>query len=123
MLELREMLKLRSRAREEEKAEPLIFPLFFTLTIEECKNGRLLVERYAKVFEAEGFFEASRQKTCSTREMIAAVDEVAGYPGLVYNLREWKTVQEFVQQAVLKVSKSFRLGLLNVGLVSAVEID
>lgn len=111
MLELCELLKLRRKAREEGKPEPLLFPLFFALTVEECKDGPLLLERYAEVFEKEGFFDDARQRKCSTEDMVAAVDEVARYPGLVYKRVEGMSMQEFLLQAAVKVSKSSRLGL------------
>lgn len=43
--------------------------------------------------------------------MVAAVDEVARYPGLVYKRVEGMSMQEFLLQAAVKVSKSSRLGL------------
>lgn len=111
MVELREILELKRKCREEGRLEPALFPLFFEFTVEECENAGWLLERYGEVFEKEGFFEASRQRICSTEEMIAAIGEVATYPGLVKGKGE--TDRMFVEQIVRKVSDSYRRGLIN----------
>lgn len=113
MVKLRETLKLRRKAGEEGIAELLLFPLFFVLTEEECRNANLLMEICGEVFEREGFFEALRQRACSTEEMILTVRKMAAYPGLVYRSGDGETVQEFVLKAAVKVSTSFRIKVLN----------
>lgn len=123
MKELREMLRLKRKAREEGRSEPTLFPLFFALTVEECKNVELLFEKHGEIFERKGFFEESRQQSCSTKETIAAVRELAEHSGIVHRTGEGETVQEFVQRAALKLCGSSRRGLLSGRPKSAIETN
>lgn len=67
MLELREILRVKRKAREDGRPKPTLFPLFFALTVKECKNGRLLAEGYAKLFERRNVRTCARTDNLGKR--------------------------------------------------------
>lgn len=100
MWELIQSLKRKCEARERGEREPMLLPLFYGLSMEECRNGKLC-EKYRETFERNGFFEESGPKRCSREEMLGAVRELSSYPGEVKRADE--TSEAYTARAVLRL--------------------
>lgn len=110
MWELRQMLKRKREARKRGERGPGLFPLFYKLSVEECKDGQLC-EKYHEAFEQHGLFEASGARSCSKEEMLGAVRELTSYSG--EETRAQDTAAEYVGRVVAKLVGSFRSGKFN----------
>lgn len=100
MWELIQSLKRKCEARERGEREPMLLPLFYKLSVEECINGKLC-ETHRETFERNGFFEESGPKRCSREEMLGAVRELSSYPGEVKRADE--TSEAYIARAVLRL--------------------
>lgn len=81
MLEFTAFLKRHRKSPETER--PRLFPVFYKLSVSDCRDKDLPWRVGLKsVFEDNGFFEESRQAEMSTDEAMNAVEELSSFPGV-----------------------------------------
>lgn len=100
-------IEAESEAEEKGERGPGIVPLFYKLSVEECKDGNLC-KRYGEVFQRHEFFEESRLLKCSEGEMLEAVSKLTEYSG--EGKRKVETAEMYVARAVIRVCGSVLLG-------------
>lgn len=74
------------RCRADEKARPVLLPLFYLLSLQDCAECHERIygadSEHREVLGKSGFFAGKRQAECSTKEAVAALKGLAKHSGV-----------------------------------------
>lgn len=82
MWELERFLDRRENAGCAQQKGPGIYPIFFGLTVEDCKDKRLCYrEKFRPIFEKHGFFDKKRLEQRTPEKAMDLLRRITKYPG------------------------------------------